>query len=41
MIGKIAKKIFGSRNQRVLSKYKKIVTQVNDKAAQMQALSDR
>ena len=40
MIGKIAKKIFGSRNQRVLSKYKKLVVQINDQAAQMQPLSD-
>ena len=40
MLGKIAKKIFGSRNQRVLSKYKKLVVQINNQAAQMQALSD-
>ena len=40
MIGKIAKKVFGSRNQRILSRYKKIVTRTNQLEDQVTALSD-
>jgi preprotein translocase subunit SecA len=40
MIGKLAKKFFGSRNQRVLSRYKKLVLQVNQLEESMKSLSD-
>lgn len=40
MIGKIAKKVFGSRNQRVLSQYKKTVTHANQLEDQTAALND-
>ena len=40
MIGKLAKKVFGSRNQRVLSRYQKIVRQTNQLEDQFAALSD-
>jgi preprotein translocase subunit SecA len=40
MIGKLAKKVFGSRNQRVLSRYKKLVTQINQLEESMKSLSD-
>ena len=40
MIGKLVKKVLGSRNQRVLSRYQKIVKQANALEDQMQALSD-
>lgn len=40
MIGKIAKKVFGSRNQRILSRYKKLVTRTNQLEKETAALSD-
>ena len=40
MIGKLAQKIFGSRNQRVLSRYQKIVKQINQLEDEIHALSD-
>jgi preprotein translocase subunit SecA len=40
MIGKIAQKIFGSRNKRVLSQYQKQVKAINELEEQIQALSD-
>ncbi len=40
MIGKLVQKIFGSRNQRVLSRYKKHVTQINQLEDSMKSLSD-
>ena len=40
MIGKLAQKIFGSRNQRVLSRYHKIVKQINQLEDEIHALSD-
>ena len=40
MIGKLANKIFGSRNQRVLSRYKKAVAQINQLEDTMMGLSD-
>lgn len=40
MIGKLAKKVFGSRNQRILSRYQKVVTRANQLEDQIAALSD-
>ncbi|MEM8845379.1 MAG: preprotein translocase subunit SecA, partial [Pseudomonadota bacterium] len=40
MIGNLAKKIFGSRNQRIVSRYKKQVSRINELESSMQALSD-
>lgn len=40
MIGKIAQKIFGSRNTRVLSQYQKLVKKINELEDQTQSLSD-
>lgn len=40
MLTKIAKKIFGSRNSRLLKQYQKVVDQINALEPQMQALSD-
>ena len=40
MIGKLAQKVFGSRNQRILSRYKKLVSQINQLEESMQGLSD-
>lgn len=40
MIGKLAKKVFGSRNQRVVSRYKKLVSQINQLEESMKSLSD-
>ena len=41
MIGKLAKKIFGSRNQRILARYKKQLGAINAFEPVMQALSDQ
>ena len=41
MIGKLARKIFGSRNQRVLSRYKKKLTLINAYEPALQQLSDQ
>lgn len=40
MIGNLANKIFGSRNQRVLSRYKKLATQINQLEDSVISLSD-
>lgn len=40
MITNIAKKIFGSRNDRLLKQYRKTVSKINGMEAQMQAMSD-
>ncbi len=40
MIGKLAKKVFGSRNQRILSRYKKLITQINQLEESFKSLSD-
>lgn len=40
MIGKLVQKVFGSRNQRILSRYKKLVSQINQLEESMQSLSD-
>lgn len=40
MIGKFLKKLFGSRNDRLLRGYRKIVNQINALEAEMQQLSD-
>ena len=40
MLTKIAKKIFGSRNDRLLKHYRKIVAKINSLADQIKALSD-
>ena len=40
MIGKLANKIFGSRNQRVLSRYKKTVARINQLEDSLASLSD-
>lgn len=40
MIGKLANKIFGSRNQRVLSRYKKVVNQINQMEESISALNN-
>ena len=40
MIGKLANKIFGSRNQRILSRYKKTVAQINQLEDALSQLSD-
>ena len=40
MIGKLAEKVFGSRNTRILSRYKKLVNQINQLEASMKSLSD-
>jgi len=40
MIGKLANKIFGSRNQRVLSRYKKLAAQINQLEDSLSSLSD-
>lgn len=40
MIGKLAQKFFGSRNQRVLSRYQKVVKQINQLEDEIRALSD-
>ena len=40
MISKLTKKIFGSRNQRILSRYKKQVNKINQLEESMAALSD-
>ena len=40
MIAKLAQKVFGSRNQRILSRYKKQVTQINQFEESMSRLSD-
>ena len=41
MIGKLARKIFGSRNQRVLSRYKKQLATINAYEPALQQLSDQ
>lgn len=41
MIGKLARKIFGSRNQRVLSRYKKQLAAINAFEPTLQQLSDQ
>lgn len=41
MIGKLARKIFGSRNQRVLSRYKKKLALINAYEPALQQLSDQ
>ncbi len=41
MIGKLARKIFGSRNQRVLSRYKKQLAAINAFESTLQQLSDQ
>lgn len=40
MLTKIAKKILGSRNDRLLKQYRKVVTKINAREAELQALSD-
>lgn len=40
MLTNIAKKIFGSRNDRLLKQYRKSVARINALEEQMQALSD-
>lgn len=40
MIGKLANKIFGSRNQRLMSRYKKVAIQINQLEEQISSLSD-
>ncbi len=40
MLSNLAKKIFGSRNSRLLKQYGKVVAKINAKEPQMQALSD-
>lgn len=40
MLANIAKKIFGSRNDRLLKQYRKVVAKINALEPQMQALSD-
>ena len=40
MLGNLAKKVFGSRNQRILSRYKKQVALINELEPSMQALND-
>src|SRR6266513_2770419 len=39
-VGKILTKIFGSRNERLLKRYRAIVTQINDLEPKVQAMSD-
>ena len=38
--GKVLTKIFGSRNERLLKRYQKFVTQINDLEPKVQALTD-
>lgn len=40
MLTKLAKKVFGSRNDRLLKQYRKTVTRINALEAEIQALSD-
>ena len=40
MLGKIFKKIFGTRNERILKDYSKVVSQINALEPEIQALSD-
>ena len=40
MIGKLANKIFGSRNQRILSRYSKLVAKINQLEESVSSLSD-
>ena len=40
MLGKITKKVFGSRNDRLIRNYQKIVTRINALEPEMQGLSD-
>ena len=40
MIERFLKKIFGSRNDRLVKQYGRTVRQINDPAPQMQALDD-
>ena len=40
MVGKIFKKIFGSRNERLVKAMFKIVAQINDFESSLQLLSD-
>ncbi|MDW3096318.1 MAG: preprotein translocase subunit SecA [Gammaproteobacteria bacterium] len=40
MIGKLAQKVFGSRNQRILSRYKKLVNKINQLEESIKSLSD-
>ena len=39
-VGKVLTKIFGSRNERLLKRYRKIVEQVNELESQVAAKSD-
>src|SRR5437868_11238220 len=39
-VGKVLTKIFGSRNERLLKRYRTIVTQINDLEPKVQAMSD-
>src|SRR5271155_5086049 len=39
-VGKVLTKVFGSRNERLLKRYHKIVTQVNAKEPEVQKLND-
>lgn len=40
MLTKLAKKLIGSRNDRLLKQYRKVVAKINAREAEMQALSD-
>lgn len=40
MVGKLFKKIFGSRNERLVKSMRKVVTQINDYESEFQALTD-
>ena len=40
MVGKLFKKIFGSRNERLVKSMRKTVAQINAMEAEIQALSD-
>ena len=40
MLSNLAKKIFGSRNSRLLKQYRKVVNKINAKEPELEALSD-
>ncbi|HRL34040.1 MAG TPA: hypothetical protein PLK27_04510, partial [Neisseria sp.] len=40
MLTNLAKKVFGSRNDRLLKQYRKTVAKINAREAEIQALSD-
>ena len=40
MLTKLAKKLVGSRNDRLLKQYRKVVAKINAREAELQALSD-